>query len=596
MKDEAGGNLNEEENDFMLDNAYGDDTLKEQNAVVIMMARIQPAENKADAEPKHDAETISELNSSQINPISGIGTNEHDSYAHDQSVALESLIYNVQNEAKNQRRLNNELNNKKALLQKELETCKERVKNLEKKPVQSLDYKEAYEELEQKIHVDKDKIDNLIKEKDKIQDEFFQLENATVRIRHETELSKKAFKARENKYLEDIVYFEKKLNSHDRIVYKMGQLIQPIYMLGKKPNKVYDPFLKAGLGYQNPKRLKRAINQDLSMTISELKAKLKLAEKEKNVNTKFNKSATLEKLIRSKPVTSCSTSKNKQRQKTNANVIARGMYRIIKIETKTPVDKTNKFSCNSTRVASSSSFSRSKSKDTNSKKRVLLNTKSKRTSKDVKKSQRVKRALFTSLIATKSSKLGDTPVVAKSRFSVATTPKETDMVSRASPLTPESRQSQTLSTYMKNKIKISRKWQKWFVNQSCFNWSPKSSNAKTPPHVSKSSASHRTNSKTPVTTQKWVAKLPTPPSEFVSCDAVPELTIAKTNELIKEAIPRMVNDAIIEELFKIHMKNKVLNVHPTTSISTTKITVDLKPQLYLKMKSDLHAQATDPEM
>ncbi|GJV34211.1 hypothetical protein Tco_1012379 [Tanacetum coccineum] len=30
-------------------------------------------------------------------------------------------------------------------------------------------------------------------------------------------------------------------------------------MLGKKPNKVYDPFLKAGLGYKNPERLKKAI-------------------------------------------------------------------------------------------------------------------------------------------------------------------------------------------------------------------------------------------------------------------------------------------------------------------------------------------------
>ncbi|GJW11719.1 hypothetical protein Tco_1577546 [Tanacetum coccineum] len=30
-------------------------------------------------------------------------------------------------------------------------------------------------------------------------------------------------------------------------------------MLGKKPNKIYDPFLKAGLGYQNPERLKKAI-------------------------------------------------------------------------------------------------------------------------------------------------------------------------------------------------------------------------------------------------------------------------------------------------------------------------------------------------
>ncbi|GKF80706.1 hypothetical protein Tco_0239308, partial [Tanacetum coccineum] len=36
-------------------------------------------------------------------------------------------------------------------------------------------------------------------------------------------------------------------------------------MLGKKPNKVYDPFLKAGLGYQNPKRLKKAIAVQLKL-------------------------------------------------------------------------------------------------------------------------------------------------------------------------------------------------------------------------------------------------------------------------------------------------------------------------------------------
>ncbi|GJY68505.1 integrase, catalytic region, zinc finger, CCHC-type containing protein [Tanacetum coccineum] len=133
---------------------------------------------------------------------------------------------------------------------------------------------------------------------------------------------------------------------------------------------------------------------------------------------------------------------------------------------------------------------------------------------------KVKGTLFTSHVATKSSMLGDTHVVAKYRFSVDTPPKATDKVSRASPLTPESRQTQTLNTYMKNKIKTSSKWQKWFEHQSCFNWSPKSSNSKTPLHVSKSSVSHRTNSKTPVTTQKWVAKLSTLPSEFVSHNAV----------------------------------------------------------------------------
>ncbi|GJZ85509.1 hypothetical protein Tco_0650848 [Tanacetum coccineum] len=80
---------------------------------------------------------------------------------------------------------------------------------------------------------------------------------------------------------------------------------------------------------------------------------------------------------------------------------------------------------------------------------------------------------------------------------------------------------------------------------------------------------------------------------------IPELTVPKTNELIKEALPRLVIDAvkqeikssraavsglisqefakqvpkIIEELFKIHMRNTVLN-----------------------MQTDLHSQVVDPEL
>nr|GFA59102.1 hypothetical protein [Tanacetum cinerariifolium] len=73
------------------------------------------------------------------------------------------------------------------------------------------------------------------------------------------ELAKKAFKERENRYLEDIVDLEKNLSSHDRIVNKMGQSIQTIHMLGKTANKVYNPFLKAGLSYQNPEHLKQTI-------------------------------------------------------------------------------------------------------------------------------------------------------------------------------------------------------------------------------------------------------------------------------------------------------------------------------------------------
>ncbi|GKA33757.1 hypothetical protein Tco_0720186 [Tanacetum coccineum] len=79
---------------------------------------------------------------------------------------------------------------------------------------------------------------------------------------------------------------------------------------------------------------------------------------------------------------------------------------------------------------------------------------------------------------------------------------------------------------------------------------------------------------------------------------VPELTVAKTNELIKEVVLRLVNAAIIiiEELFKSHMQNTVLNMYPTTSTSiATSTIIDLQHQLYLKMKSNLQDQAADPE-
>ncbi|GJY80713.1 hypothetical protein Tco_0493464 [Tanacetum coccineum] len=132
MNDEAGSNLNNEENDFMLDTSYGKETIEELTAAVMLMARIQAADGNAVTVPSYDAKAVSEL-------------------------------------------------------------------------------------------------------------------------------TKKAFKERKNWYLEDIVDLEEKLSSHDRIVYKMGQSIQIIHMLGKTPNKVNDPFFKAGLGYKNPKHLKKAI-------------------------------------------------------------------------------------------------------------------------------------------------------------------------------------------------------------------------------------------------------------------------------------------------------------------------------------------------
>nr|GEY80809.1 hypothetical protein [Tanacetum cinerariifolium] len=105
-----------------------------------------------------------------------------------------------------------------------------------------------------------------------------------------------------------------------------------------------------------------------------------------------------------------------------------------------PIAKPNMISSDSARVVSSSSVSKPQSKSNNLKKRVLPNSKSKSISYEFKKHQssgslvsnksntsnlnvskpKVKRSLLTSPVAIKSSSLWATPVVEKSRFSVAT--------------------------------------------------------------------------------------------------------------------------------------------------------------------------------
>ncbi|GKA51758.1 retrovirus-related pol polyprotein from transposon TNT 1-94 [Tanacetum coccineum] len=156
----------------------------------------------------------------------------------------------------------------------------------------------------------------------------------------------------------------------------------------------------------------RAQNQDLLITISELKNKLKTVDKGKNVNTKFDKSEASGTLLcvtplpkniaikakkvsnymvnadRSKPVTSHPTPTNEQGQTQNENILARGMYRITKTKTQTLDSKTNINVSNSTSVKSSNSVRRQKSKDTKSKNRVLKNTNAKSSSSHVGKMSR----------------------------------------------------------------------------------------------------------------------------------------------------------------------------------------------------------------
>ncbi|GKA66526.1 UBN2 domain-containing protein [Tanacetum coccineum] len=132
MKDEAGSHLNNEENDSMLDNAYGEESLDELTASVMLMARLQPAAETTDTVTSYDDKAVSQVHDS---------SKTHEQVSHEK---------------------------RKTIIQT----------------------------------TDDDQIDSSI-----IFDYPYVDNNG----------AKKAFKERENQYLEDIVDLEEKLSSHDRI-------------------------------------------------------------------------------------------------------------------------------------------------------------------------------------------------------------------------------------------------------------------------------------------------------------------------------------------------------------------------------------------
>nr|GEV34966.1 hypothetical protein [Tanacetum cinerariifolium]GEV80277.1 hypothetical protein [Tanacetum cinerariifolium] len=125
-KDDAESNLNNEENDFMLDTSYGKETMEDLTVAVMLMARIQPADDNAKTMPSYDATAVSEVNASSkvheqmrhekrktiiqtsdndqndSNVIfddpcmeNNGGTSDHDSNDHDEYHKIQMLAYDV---------------------------------------------------------------------------------------------------------------------------------------------------------------------------------------------------------------------------------------------------------------------------------------------------------------------------------------------------------------------------------------------------------------------------------------------------------------------------------------------------------------------
>ncbi|GJW27280.1 hypothetical protein Tco_0041091 [Tanacetum coccineum] len=144
-----------------------------------------------------------------------------------------------------------------------IETFKERVRDLVKKPDEFIYYKIEYEKLqeisENRFHFEKQNIKIVKKQKDKLQDQFFKEKGEFLNAKNEIDSVKKAFKQKEDKYLNDIIQLEAKNKDLENTVCKMGNSSKTLCMLTNEQSLYQENKRKKGLGYTDPCPLGQAI-------------------------------------------------------------------------------------------------------------------------------------------------------------------------------------------------------------------------------------------------------------------------------------------------------------------------------------------------
>ncbi|GJX36007.1 hypothetical protein Tco_0247564 [Tanacetum coccineum] len=111
MKDEAGSNLTNKENDFMLDTSYGEETIEELTAAAVSKVN---ASSKVHDQMRHEKRKTIIQTSDDDQIDSNIifddpyvenngGTSDHESNDHDEYHKIQMLAYDVQREAENKK-------------------------------------------------------------------------------------------------------------------------------------------------------------------------------------------------------------------------------------------------------------------------------------------------------------------------------------------------------------------------------------------------------------------------------------------------------------------------------------------------------------
>ncbi|GJR54864.1 putative ribonuclease H-like domain-containing protein [Tanacetum coccineum] len=584
MKDEAGSNLSNEENDFLLDNSYKEETMEELTAAVMLMARIQPADGNTETVPSYEAKAVSEVNASskvheQVSHVkrktiiqtsdddqidSNImfddpyvenngGTSDHDSNAHDEYYEIQILAYNV-NRFKQSHMLRKTPNKVydpfiKAGLGYKNPECLKKVIAAQPKMYDGEMLHSA------KLNLDSPDSEETLKD----------AEESRLKMRNKMNL-----KELKEELIEEV---HEMINIFDSMEQKVNRKSSKENILQNEIDRILEVSLTSDIRNcvfisvekQKNKLLKAELEKSSSDS-KDIQANLRKRTKIRENDFKRSQAQSIDfelKLQHQKDKMACDVSwKSRLSTINNENILVKAQVdsvvkerENIKLEYQKLLIQYKQHGLNIKKslmsVESSNSVRRQKSKDTKSKDRVLKNKNDKRPSAHVwKMSSSVskysnkretmhlnefyyKKSLIHYPIAAKSKNLGATSVVAKSRLTIVKTTTATNKVSSILPLSSDSSQSRTLSNYMKNKIATNTKWKKWFENQQCFNWTPKSKTAQSLPSETKSRIRVCSTSNTPVTTQKWVAKLSTIPFAFISCDAASVAEVPSVSALQK---------------------------------------------------------------
>ncbi|GJW06180.1 integrase, catalytic region, zinc finger, CCHC-type containing protein [Tanacetum coccineum] len=259
----------------------------------------------------------------------------------------------------------------------------------------------------------------------------------------------------------------------------------------------------------------RAENQNLLFTISELKTRLANVEKGMNaassVRIPMNRDPHVKNSVLAnskKPAKKVVVyvRKNKQTDNTSENVISNKENVIdVDVANASKVKTLLSVSCmQNVRILCHANCFANYKLNVHSNVRRTLSTKS-RIPKSYDTTYVVHKTRF-SKESTLSKSLDTTYVVSKPKIDVGSTSKANDKVSSTK---KRNLRDKSLSTYMKNKIRTSRIWQKWFESKPNVVWSP----VNTKPNGQNSSSSEKQS----ISVKKWVVKLPTCPCGVSSC-------------------------------------------------------------------------------